>query len=141
MYYASFLLFILALGLSKISVVCFQARLVAASRQRKVFQGAVVLIAAWTAASFLALALQCNLSKPWQLVGQKCSDAVRIKLPTSQCNTDRDNLKGIRWTVISAFDILIELAIASLACYLVWNLQMTKARKWTVFSAFAYRLV
>jgi hypothetical protein len=47
----------------------------------------------------------------------------------------------LRWTIISVFDILIEIAIASLACYLVWNLQMPKGRKWTVVSAFAYRLM
>jgi hypothetical protein len=50
-------------------------------------------------------------------------------------------LQDVRWTIIGIFDILIEIMITSLAGYLVWNLQMSKTRKWTVISAFAYRLM
>jgi hypothetical protein len=51
------------------------------------------------------------------------------------------NYQELRWTIISVFDILVEIAIPPLACYLVWNLQMSRARKWAVVSTFAYRLV
>lgn len=78
MYYASILLFITALGLSKISVVSFQARLVATATQRRVFRYAMLLIATWTVASFLALALQCDLANPWHVVGEECSKLVRM---------------------------------------------------------------
>ncbi|KAM0723328.1 hypothetical protein Q7P37_001530 [Cladosporium fusiforme] len=123
MYYASFLLFILALGLSKMSVVLFQARLTATRWQKQVFKGLTVLIAIWMAVSILVLALQCDLSSPWKVLGQECPGS------------------GPRWLAISVFDILIEVAITTLACQLVWSLQMTKVRKWSVISAFAYRLV
>lgn len=78
MYYASVLLFIVALGLSRISVVSFQTRLIASVSQRRVFRCAMLLIAIWTAASFLALALQCSLANPWRVVGQECSRLVRM---------------------------------------------------------------
>lgn len=64
-----------------------------------------------------------------------------LRLSWRSITTDKLNSKGTRWTVISLFDILIEVVIAALACYLVWDLQMTRSRKWTVVSAFAYRLV
>lgn len=78
LYYASFLLFILSLGLSKISVVLFQARLTANLWQRRIFHGLAVFIGMWTAASFLALTVQCDVSHPWKLVGEQCSGTVCI---------------------------------------------------------------
>ena len=76
LYYTSNLFFILALGLSKNSVVFFLRRLTAAKHHRLVFDTANVLIAAWTFGSFFAIALQCNLAHPWILAGESCSGTV-----------------------------------------------------------------
>jgi hypothetical protein len=76
MYYASFMLFVLSLASSKISMVLFQARLTANLRQRRLFRGCAIFISIWAVGSFLALALQCNLSRPWLIVGHHCSGAV-----------------------------------------------------------------
>lgn len=78
MYYASILLFITALGLSKISVVSFQARLIATATQRRVFRYAMLSIATWTVASFLALTFQCKVANPWHVVGEECSELVSM---------------------------------------------------------------
>ncbi len=66
MYYTSNLFFILALGLSKISVVCFLRRISRTNATHKLaFNAAIALTAAWTLGSFLAVALQCNFGHPW----------------------------------------------------------------------------
>ena len=49
--------------------------------------------------------------------------------------------KELRWIIISVFDIATEIAVACLACHLIWNLQMPTGRKLTVVSAFACRLL
>lgn len=52
--------------------------------------------------------------------------------------TERQRL---RWQVLSAFDIVIEVLAIALAAYIVWDVQISVSRKWTVVSAFAVRLV
>jgi hypothetical protein len=81
MYYASNILFILAIGLSKISVVCFLRRISRTNAKHKIaFNTAIALIAAWTFGSVLAIALQCNLGHPWITVNQKCPGIVSLSL-------------------------------------------------------------
>ena len=76
MYYASTLLFVVALGFSKISVVFFFLRLTVIKQHRLVFNAVAVLVTAWTVGSTFAVALQCNLTHPWIIVGERCSGAV-----------------------------------------------------------------
>jgi len=77
MYYASNLFFIIILGLSKISVVAFLLRLSPHNSQHKlVFMSAIAVLAAWTAGSFFAVALQCNLGHAWISVKEECTGTV-----------------------------------------------------------------
>lgn len=76
MYYASNLFFILALGLSKISVGFFLRRLSRAKHHKIVYNIAIGLMGVWTVASFFALALQCDLGQPWTIVGENCGTGV-----------------------------------------------------------------
>lgn len=79
MYYTSNLFLTLALGLSKISVVCFLLRLSPTiKRHQLVFKTAIGVIVLWTAGAFLIVALQCDLQHPWTSVGQKCSRTVSL---------------------------------------------------------------
>lgn len=82
MYYAGLLLFILSLGLSKMSIVLFQTRLIATQWQRRIFRAVIIFIGIWMAASILALALQCDLSNPWLVVDKMCPGVVRITYPS-----------------------------------------------------------
>jgi hypothetical protein len=76
-YYTSSLFYILAIGLSKISVICFLSRISRMKQHRLVFNIAMGLITLWTIGSFLAMALQCNISAPWIIESQSdCSGTV-----------------------------------------------------------------
>ena len=46
----------------------------------------------------------------------------------------------LRWKVISAFDIFIELGVVAMSVFLVWDLRQPLATKATVVGAFALRL-
>jgi len=100
MYYTSSLFFMLSLGTSKISVVLFQAGLTANPKQQRMFRGLAGFITVWMGTSFLALALQCDLSRPWLLVGQQCSGTVCITillhrvLSSTELNADRNQCPG-----------------------------------------------
>lgn len=46
----------------------------------------------------------------------------------------------VRWQVITAFDIIVEVALIVMSVGLVWNLQMAVKLKCKVIAAFALRL-
>jgi hypothetical protein len=78
LYYASNILFTIALGLSKISVVFFLIRLTVSRHQKLLFYIVAGLIAAWTVASAFTIALQCDVAHPWVIVDQECPGAVSV---------------------------------------------------------------
>ena len=49
-------------------------------------------------------------------------------------------MQFLRWQVISAFDIAIEIALVGMVIYLVWALQAPVMKKAIVVGAFAFRL-
>jgi hypothetical protein len=142
MYYTSNLFFIMAIGLSKISVVCFLYRISRVKQHRLVFNIANGLIAAWTMGSLLAIALQCNLRHPWISVDEECSGIV-----SSAPGNDIQRLKILtefqlrRWQIICALDIVSEVVIVGLVVLLVHTLQTPMSSKVTVVGIFSFRLL
>jgi hypothetical protein len=84
LYYTSNLFFVLALGLSKLSVVFFLMRLTPARHHRRVFWAMAIFVGAWTFASLLAVAVQCDFAQPWILVGERCPGSVRLASLSTQ---------------------------------------------------------
>lgn len=78
LYYASNVFFILGLGLSKALVIYFLSRLTSIDTHKKVVMRASAFTAVWTVASVFAVALQCDLSRPWLIVGEQCDGAVGV---------------------------------------------------------------
>ena len=109
--------------MTKASIALLLRRLTPNDRQRQVFLIAVGVVAAWTLASFLAVALQCDLGAPWIALGASCSGS------------------AARWQAIGAFDIITEIGLVMLAAYLVWDLKMMWQFKVTVVIGFAVRLL
>ncbi|KFY48512.1 hypothetical protein V495_01269 [Pseudogymnoascus sp. VKM F-4514 (FW-929)] len=120
--YAADILFIVALAISKLSVVYFVARLTPHVKYVKLCTVASALCVAWGIGGVFALALRCNLAKPWITIGERCTNIL------------------LRWQIISAFDVILEVAILALVFGLVFNLQMPFWKKFTVVLGFAFRL-
>lgn len=78
MYYTSNIFFIIVIALSKLSVVCFLFRLTVVKSQQIAFYALGATILAWMVGSVFAVALQCNLSHPWIIVGEQCSGSVSL---------------------------------------------------------------
>ncbi|KAH8810577.1 hypothetical protein F5884DRAFT_255871 [Xylogone sp. PMI_703] len=122
MVYVSILFFIMALGLSKISVAFLLLRLTPHKYHRRASYMIIGTMTAWTMVSLLVLALQCNISHPWISLHEKCPRMF------------------LRWQLISAFDIIFELALVIMTIYLVWDLHTSMENKTTVVFAFSTRL-
>jgi len=73
LYYASNVFYILALDLSKLSVILFLRRLVSpGSVLRKTTLVLAGVLPVSTIAFIIATSLQCDLLQPWDIVGDSC---------------------------------------------------------------------
>lgn len=142
MYYTSNLFFIVAVGLSKVSVVSFLRRISRMKEHRLVFSISMGFIAAWTFGSLLGIALQCNMRHPWISIDEECPGIV-----SSVPDDDIWRLHILtefqlrRWQIISALDIVLEVAIVGLVVFLVSTLQTSMSSKVTVVGIFSFRLL
>ncbi|KAJ5810035.1 uncharacterized protein N7503_002253 [Penicillium pulvis] len=121
--YAANLLFLAAHGASKISICLLLKRL---GRQDKYLLSSKILlavVAAWTVASFLAIALSCH---PENLLIESAM--------AQECG----NL-NLAWKTITAFDVITEVLSFGLSIFLVWGIQMRWKEKATVIFAFGTR--
>ncbi|KAK0943336.1 hypothetical protein LTR29_005124 [Friedmanniomyces endolithicus] len=124
LYYASNLLYLCAIDLSRISIVLFLRRLTAPSTYvRRFTEVLLVLISVSTSVFLLAAALQCGLSHPWVIVDQKCSGWY------------------IKWAIQAIVASIIELAIFAAPVWLVWQLQKNLKVKLEIVIWFGSRLL
>jgi hypothetical protein len=76
-YYASEFLYISSLCFSKLSlVVLFYAVVVSQRTHRRVVLGFGMLLIIWSIVSVIAVALQCQLPRPWQMMTLRCFNTV-----------------------------------------------------------------
>lgn len=121
-YYAASLLLVLSLGLSKASVAVFLLRLAPFDPHRQVIKAVIAAILAWTIALFFAIALKCDLSEPWAVLGDQCSGLF------------------LRWGILEGFGCLFEIVIFGIAVWLVSGLQIKQQNVITVIVMFGFRL-
>ncbi|KAH0020039.1 hypothetical protein KCU80_g16870, partial [Aureobasidium melanogenum] len=121
---ASIDLFLISNALSKCSVIFFMKRLFSTdNRTAKILcNGLLGSVAVWVLASILGLSISCSAATKFALE-HRCSGQIT------------------RWSVVTTFDSLFEIAIFLLSIILVVPLQMTTEIKLSVVFAFSFRLV
>ncbi|KAL2216363.1 hypothetical protein M432DRAFT_102365 [Thermoascus aurantiacus ATCC 26904] len=118
--YAADILFIVGHTAAKSSVAFLLRRLGRDSRYMRLCDGVLSIISLWGFASLIAIALKCGLNHPWLLNGQ-CKDVV------------------LRWQLITAFDVVTEVALLFMYVHLIWGLHMRWTGKAIVLIAFGSR--
>jgi len=77
-YYASELLYISSLCFSKLSIIVLFYNVVVLRTHRFFVFGFGICIFTWSVASAAAVALQCELPKPWEMMTLRCFNTVSI---------------------------------------------------------------
>ncbi|KAJ9612892.1 hypothetical protein H2200_002833 [Cladophialophora chaetospira] len=122
--YASNILFITTLWLTKCSTACLYLRLSPnhyhglASKAALVGMTIVSLII-----SIFMIALSCDLAHPWLFIRPQCTNLYT------------------RWLVFAIFDIVTEVVLFALSFYIIHGLQMPWTRKGSVLVTFGLRLL
>lgn len=77
MYYGSNIFYILALDVSKVSIIMFVHRMTSRGTiLRRYCELLIVVLSISGLAFVLATSLQCDLSQPWIFIGEECADWV-----------------------------------------------------------------
>lgn len=140
---ASEVLYIIALALSKLSVVFFMRRLFTRDHRAAWWSSnvAIGLTVVWGVASCLAIGVGCGPSTI--LYGEeRCSGKVRAtRLMEVVILIADPRVQILRWSFVAAFDAVSEIIYVGVATLLVSPLQMTTYIKATVVAAFTFRLL
>ena len=75
-YYTSNILFVVVISLSRASIAWFLMQLTPIRQQKQFILLLLGFITLWGFAFLLVIALSCNPSRPWELVGRQCSGYV-----------------------------------------------------------------
>ncbi|KAM0797723.1 hypothetical protein BDR22DRAFT_809981 [Usnea florida] len=121
--YSADLLYIIALAVSKVSVLVLLWQLTPVTSHRRLTLGVGLFIAAWTLASFFAACFQCPAPETWMILGQDCFDRMSF------------------WTAYGVINILTEAILIFLPTYTIWKLHMSGQRKATAIACFAIRVL
>lgn len=121
--YSADLLYIIALAVSKVSVLVLLWQLTPVTSHRRLTLGVGLFLAAWTIASFFASCFQCPIPETWMILDQDCFDRVSF------------------WTAYGVINILTEAILIFLPTYTIWNLHMPGQRKAAAIACFAIRVL
>lgn len=132
-------LFIVALGLSKASVILLIKRLFTRDFHSAwlICNILLGLVAAWVIASILILTINCGPES--KLLDHRCTGQVGFKTYLQRF-TILISSQVVRWSIVAAIDGLFEASIMILSVVLVWPLQMGLDIKVSVVFAFFFRI-
>ncbi|KAE8318235.1 hypothetical protein BDV41DRAFT_523739 [Aspergillus transmontanensis] len=125
--YVSWLLYLIAVCSSTISLALLIARLTAAKVELRASYVLTGIGVFWGVVSVIVAATQCRLPQPWNIGA------------THQC--DSMAIKFVRWAVVETGNMLIELLIPGLIIKVLWNLQARLKTKLSVLLAFSVQLL
>ncbi|KAK2750535.1 hypothetical protein FQN55_002136 [Onygenales sp. PD_40] len=119
---ASDIIYIIALYFTKCCIITIFIHLSPKKRHNQGAFATLVLSTIWLLVAILLISVNCELKMPWQDMASLCQDIF------------------IRWQVITALDVVVELLLFGLALLLLAGLQMPLRQKGIVLSTFAFRL-
>ncbi|OAA47141.1 hypothetical protein NOR_02777 [Metarhizium rileyi] len=119
--YIGQILYVLSIGLCRVSAAFFIARMTYLGPQSKPAYIVASSSVLWTVVSMLVIALRGQLERPWEV-------------------PEHNRRLHLRWIVVEAIGIVIELSLWALSVHLVWSLQMRRKKRAFIICAFGARL-
>ncbi|KAL5398104.1 hypothetical protein PMIN06_010432 [Paraphaeosphaeria minitans] len=120
--YATTTLYIITVGLSKLSITTFLERLACISKHKTAVIVLYAVIISWTFAFTTGVLFQCELPRPWAVFNGKCIPMLPF------------------WIVACVVDVLTDIGMIILPIQIVSSLQLPSRKKAAVISTFALRI-
>ncbi|GFN10674.1 hypothetical protein AtubIFM55763_009605 [Aspergillus tubingensis] len=121
--YSMEVLYVLTLGLGKLSVMVLFYSLLSSTGQSKSVLAATGLLLIWVVVMAIVVCLQCHPPEVWNIVGGKCLD-----------------VSGI-WIAFGVMNVLVEIMIIAVPSFIIFRLQLSLKRRLVVISCFGIRIL
>ncbi|GKZ38796.1 hypothetical protein AbraIFM66950_011290 [Aspergillus brasiliensis] len=121
--YSMEVLYVLTLGLGKLSVMVLFYSLLSSTGQSKSVLVATGLLLIWVVVMAIVVCLQCHPPEVWNIIGGTCL-----------------NVSGI-WTAFGVMNILVEIMIIAVPSFIIFRLKLSLKRRLVVISCFAIRIL
>ncbi|GFF84865.1 hypothetical protein IFM53868_04290 [Aspergillus udagawae] len=119
--YASDILFVVTLGLSKITTAVFYMTLFK-QKLRTVIRGLLVSGGVWAILSVILLAVRCS-QRPWLDIDAQCGGLFQ------------------RWQAITAIDIILEVLLILYSARAIYSIKISTRQKLVVFGTLSCRII
>ncbi|KAF2677530.1 hypothetical protein K458DRAFT_349898, partial [Lentithecium fluviatile CBS 122367] len=120
--YAATISYVLTVGVSKLSITTFLARLACTPIHRNAVRVLGALVVCWTTAITIGVVFECRLPRPWQIFTGKCISMFPF------------------WFTATIIDVLTDIAMILVPVHIVSGLQLPARKKVVVMFIFALRL-
>ncbi|KAH7080084.1 hypothetical protein BKA63DRAFT_234704 [Paraphoma chrysanthemicola] len=121
--FISTILFVLALSLSKCSILLFLSHVAGTTLQRLGVMMIGIVVMVWTLAIMAGIVFECEMPRPWEIWTGKCIPMLPF------------------WITATAVDIVIDITLVLLSVHMVWTLQLDYHKKTLASLIFSLRLV
>ncbi|KAL9069666.1 MAG: hypothetical protein Q9161_005366 [Pseudevernia consocians] len=121
--YISEFFYIVSICLARMAVLQFLTTIALSKTRSAVTKGIICLNIVWAVVAIVAIALQCRLPRPWEVLSDQCVNQVAF------------------WDAIGAFDIILDVAMVALPIILLHHVKIQGSKKIRIFIAFAARLL
>jgi hypothetical protein len=139
-YYTSEFLYISSICFSKLPLLVLFYTVVSAQRtHRRVVLGFGFFIVAWSIASIVAVAFQCELPRPWEIMTLQCFNTVSILQRLGSHGMGANTGQRLFWVVYCIIDMSTEICIIMVSLNMVVYLRLRSSRKIAVVACFAPR--
>ncbi|KAH7086400.1 hypothetical protein FB567DRAFT_69870 [Paraphoma chrysanthemicola] len=121
--FISTILVVLALSISKCSILLFLSHVAGTTLQRLGVLIIGIMVMVWTLAVMAGIIFECAMPRPWEIWTGKCIPMLPF------------------WITATAVDIVIDITLVSLSAHMVWTSQLDFHGKALAFLIFSLRLV
>ncbi|KAK7186293.1 hypothetical protein PSPO01_07682 [Paraphaeosphaeria sporulosa] len=119
--YATTILYVITIGLSKLSITTFLERLACTSNHKTAVIIMYAVVISWTFAFTTGVLFQCELPRPWAVFNGKCIPMLPF------------------WIVACLVDVLTDIGMIILPIRIISSLQLPSRKKAAIIATFALR--
>jgi hypothetical protein len=133
------MLFVLALSISKCSILLFLHEVAGNSMQKLGVMITGIVILMWTLAAIAGIVFECAMPRPWDIWSGKCIPLVSSSNPEHivKCLTVAE---VPFWIAVTAVDIVVDMTLVILSVRIVWA-RLVNSQKITATLVFSLRLL
>lgn len=132
-----------SMSLSELSVVLFVKNNTPVRQDRHLLFSVGGITVLWTTIAVIVNAAQCGSPTPWNYLDGQCINRVRIsrvRFPRYCLEADTKLFQVVWWNCVEVMDSLINVALIAVPVLIVWKVQVSRLKRFSMGLVFTLRI-